>query len=547
MNIGAGIGIGFAEPRGVLAFEYEQSSGCQNGSDITPLINTPGGTFSSSPAGLSINSSTGVIDVSASTAGTYTVTYSIGPTEDTITIEAADDATFAYSASSFPQDGSNPTPSISGLSGGTFSAGSGLVFVDSGSNTGSSTGQINLSASTIASYTVTYTTSGSCPNTSTQTVEVASALAISYSSSEFCEDASNPTPTITGNVGVGTFSSTAGLVFISTTTGEVDLSTSTPSATPYVITYTDTNSSTATFNLTVNALDSAAFSYSASSFPQSFPDPTPTVTGLAGGTFSGTTGLVIDASTGVIDLDASTIATHTVTYNTTSSGSSVCPNTSTQTIDVLAALAQVNNVYSMDFDGTNDFINIDSALTTLSSTTVGSWSCWVKTTNATIGNPQRIIDFGDTNSNGFLYIRIEPDGKFGSQSRELAATRWSFKSDSAIFTNDTWTHITIVQDGVQPKVYKNGVEVPITFTTSTNKTAWFSSLPSLDNGRIGCGNSNNFGNFQFLNGSIDEVGIFNTALTELEVKKIYYATGAGKTADLDDLTTPPVAWYRMGD
>lgn len=177
MNIGAGIGIGFAEPRGVLAFEYEQSSGCENGSDITPLINTPGGTFSSSPAGLSINSSTGVIDVSASTAGTYTVTYSIGPTEDTITIQAADDATFAYSASSFPQDGSNPIPTITGLTGGTFSAGSGLVFVDSGSNTGSSTGQINLSASTIASYTVTYTTSGTCPNTSTQSVEIAAALA----------------------------------------------------------------------------------------------------------------------------------------------------------------------------------------------------------------------------------------------------------------------------------------------------------------------------------------------------------------------------------
>jgi len=177
MNIGAGIGIGFAEPRGVLAFEYEQSSGCQNGSDITPVINTPGGTFDASPTGLSINSSTGVIDVSASTAGTYTVTYSIGPTEDTITIQAADDATFSYSASSFTQDGSNPTPTITGLSGGTFSAGSGLVFVDSASNTGSSTGEIDLSASTISSYTITYTTAGSCPNTSTQTVGITAALA----------------------------------------------------------------------------------------------------------------------------------------------------------------------------------------------------------------------------------------------------------------------------------------------------------------------------------------------------------------------------------
>ena len=547
MNIGAGIGIGFAEPRGVLAFEYEQSSGCENGSDITPVINTPGGTFSSSPAGLSINSSTGVIDVSASTTGTYTVTYSIGPTEDTITIEAADDAAFTYSASSFPQDGSNPIPTITGLAGGTFSAGSGLVFVDSGSNTGSSTGQINLSASTIASYTVTYTTSGSCPNTSTQTVEVASALAMSYSSSAFCEDASDPTPTVTGNVGAGTFSSTTGLVFVSTTTGEVDLSASTPSATPYVITYTDTNAATATFNLTINALDNATFSYSDSSYAQSFPDPTPTITGLVGGTFSGSTGLVINSTTGEIDLDASTIAAHTITYDTTSSGSSVCANTSTQTVNVVAALLQLDNAYSMDFDGTNDSINIDGALTTLSSTTVGSWSYWVKTTNATLSSPQRMIQFGDTNGNGFLYIRIETDGKIGSQARNSNVSDWSFKSDSSIFSNNTWTHIAVVQDGVQPKVYKNGVEVPITFTTSTDKAAWFSDLPSLDNGRIGCGNQNNAGDIQFFNGAIDEVSFFNTALTEFEVQSIYYATETGKTADLNDLTTPPVKWYRMGD
>jgi len=368
-------------------------------------------------------------------------------------------------------------------------------------------------------------------------------LVLSYSSSAFCANASDPTPTVTGNVGAGTFSSTTGLVFVSTSTGEVDISASTPSATAYVITYTDTNSATATFNLTINALDNATFSYSDSSYAQNFPDPTPTITGLAGGAFSGSTGLVINSTTGEIDLDASTVASYTVTYTT----AGTCPNTSTQTVDIVAALAQVNNVYSMEFDGTNDCINIDGALTTLSSTTVGSWSCWVKTTNATLSSPQRMIQFGDTNGNGFLYIRIENDGKIGSQARNSGVSDWSFKSDSAIFSNNTWTHIAVVQDGVQPKVYKNGVEVPITFTTSTDKTAWFSNLPSLDNGRIGCGNQNNAGDIQFFNGAIDEVSFFNTALTELEVKKIYYATETGKTADLNDLTTPPTKWYRMGD
>jgi hypothetical protein len=52
-------------------------------------------------------------------------------------------------------------------------------------------------------------------------------------------------------------------------------------------------------------------------------------------------------------------------------------------------------------------------------------------------------------------------------------------------------------------------------------------------------------------GSIDEAAIFNVALTDAEVLSIYNATavvdGVNKSADLSQLTTPPVAWYRMGD
>lgn len=56
---------------------YGASQMCSNLTDPTPTINgTQGGSFSASPAGLSINSSTGTIDLSASTTGiTYTITY----------------------------------------------------------------------------------------------------------------------------------------------------------------------------------------------------------------------------------------------------------------------------------------------------------------------------------------------------------------------------------------------------------------------------------------------------------------------------------------
>ena len=170
-------------------------------------------------------------------------------------------------------------------------------------------------------------------------------VSIAYSSSAFCADASDPTPTISNNAGVGIFSSTAGLVFISTTTGEVDLDASTAGAT-YVITYTDTDAATATFSLTINDLDNAGFSYSASSYTQADADPTPTITGLTGGTFSGTSGLVINSTTGEIDLSASTIASHTVSYSTSSSGSSVCPNTSTFSLAVTASFTGLLDTYT---------------------------------------------------------------------------------------------------------------------------------------------------------------------------------------------------------
>lgn len=58
-------------------FAYGKTSFCVLDTDPFPAISgTAGGSFSSTPAGLSINSATGQIDVSASTAGiSYTITY----------------------------------------------------------------------------------------------------------------------------------------------------------------------------------------------------------------------------------------------------------------------------------------------------------------------------------------------------------------------------------------------------------------------------------------------------------------------------------------
>lgn len=63
----------------IATFSYLGSPYCASASDPSPILGAgaEGGTFSSSPAGCVINSATGIIDISASSAGTYTITNTI--------------------------------------------------------------------------------------------------------------------------------------------------------------------------------------------------------------------------------------------------------------------------------------------------------------------------------------------------------------------------------------------------------------------------------------------------------------------------------------
>ena len=58
-------------------FAYDTAAYCTNQGTVTPTITGTAGTFTSSPAGLSINATTGVITLASSAAGTYTVTNTV--------------------------------------------------------------------------------------------------------------------------------------------------------------------------------------------------------------------------------------------------------------------------------------------------------------------------------------------------------------------------------------------------------------------------------------------------------------------------------------
>lgn len=167
-------------------FAYPDSSVCKNSSNPTPTISgTPGGEFTAVavfPAAAVLvftdgsPSSTGTVDLAASDVGAYQITYTVGGVSETdaFSIQAVQISTFSYSSSSLQQIGTaSPTFAVGTTAGGTFAATSGIIFQDTGTNTGSSTGVINLGLSTIGGpYTITYTSPGPCASSSTFDVSV---------------------------------------------------------------------------------------------------------------------------------------------------------------------------------------------------------------------------------------------------------------------------------------------------------------------------------------------------------------------------------------
>lgn len=316
-------------PTGDAGFSYP-SSVCVNGTTnpIANITGDPGGTFSVDN-GATINPTTGELSLASTIAGAaYSVTYDLGgvcgaTSTQTIIINALDDASFTIS-DTICVNGIDPTPIITGLAGGTFS-------VDNGATIDPSTGRLTTSSlSAGTTYTITYTTSGSCPNSSSASVFVQALDDAGFTyPTTVCINGSAPMPTITGLAG-GSFSVDLG-ASIDPASGMLDVSSLSVGST-YTISYQTAGLCPAisTQAITVQDTGDAAFSYPSSVCPAGT-SPMPTITGDAGGTFSVFPAANIDLVSGVLDLSSTTIGT---TYTITYALGGNCPTSSVQSITV---------------------------------------------------------------------------------------------------------------------------------------------------------------------------------------------------------------------
>jgi hypothetical protein len=315
-----------------------QTSFCVNSSSTIAAATPTGGFQWFLDGNLIPNQSTSTL--TATQGGTYALLYTntngcVAPLTSGLTLSTIplDNAVFSFPSGTVCVGGLNTTPTASST--GTFSANSGdLVFANT------STGEVNVPNSLAGTYTITFLTNGTCPNTSTQQLSISNSLVadFSYASSSFCLNDANQQVTLLNGGGIGVFSAANGLS-LNPQTGAINPSLSTVGS--YQVTNTIAASgacpeASATFGVTINGtiVDFPAIATVCESATTFTLNATP-----VGGTFAGIG--VENAS----DFNPSiAVGANTITYQYIDGNN--CVNTALQTINVEANPVVTFGTYS---------------------------------------------------------------------------------------------------------------------------------------------------------------------------------------------------------
>lgn len=302
------------------AFTYPQSAYCKNAANPAPIISgVGGGNFTAAPGGLVINPSSGVINMAASTVGTYTVSYTSpgAPCNSTSTFDIT----------------INPLPVVV-VPNASMCVGGSAVLNASGADTYTWSPGASLSATTGSSVTATpatttvYTITGTitatgCVGSTTATVTVNPLPTIGGTLNACIGNTSQLTGSATANASTPWVSSNTAVATVSSTGLVTGVSAGTTT-----ITYTNSNGCQVTATFTVNPLPNVVAD-----------DVSVCVTGTVNVTASGANtytwspGTNLSATTG-----SSVVFTPGTTTNYTVTGTDAngCTNTDPVTVTVLS-------------------------------------------------------------------------------------------------------------------------------------------------------------------------------------------------------------------
>jgi len=205
--------------------------------------------------------------------------------------------------------------------------------------------------------------------------------------------------------------------------------------------------------------------------------------------------------------------------------------------DYQSANPLITSTKSMEFDGVDDYMEVQDDSSLQLEGSAASWTFWTRLDSLSGGDQKffaKSISGSDTNA---YQLRTDnADLKF-----QFFSGAWRTATSSSFFTDLNWVNVTVTIDASNiVRIYKNGVE--------THNSNIGYSIPA-NTGEMLFGARTPSSPTNFLNGEMTEVGIYNRCLTALEVASLY---NQGVPTDLlvsrgDYVATGLQGYWKMGD
>ncbi len=172
--------------------------------------------------------------------------------------------------------------------------------------------------------------------------------------------------------------------------------------------------------------------------------------------------------------------------------------------------------YAGDFDGSGDYITVPSK-TGIEITGAITVEAWIKPTNGTMSYDARVVSKGHTSFED-PYAMYELNLTSGKPRFRISVSDSPYEADSGdSITFDQWHHLAGTYDGVNIKIYVDGI--------LKNTTVIVGSIDTNNQELVIGRHLQSAG--MFFNGLIDNVAIYNVARTAEQIKFDYEAGNCG--------------------
>jgi len=238
----------------------------------------------------------------------------------------------------------------------------------------------------------------------------------------------------------------------------------------------------------------------------------------------------------ILNLSAGTMTVNSISVKEVNGNPAVMVNAESEDIQTevpkqVKGLPAVSNTYSLEFDGTDDYVDCGGDIDITGAFTI---SAWINTD--TIGTALRCIA-----CQGSSYFGLD-DGAGGILLYQGQGTSGNNLKTQTPLVIDTWYHIVLSVAGTDAgdgKIYIDGVR------DDDNATTVFMAAGDFQIGKMPTADS------RYWDGNIDGVAIWNTALDGDSIRAIYNngvpTNLKNNTGAYDEYTDNLVAYYRCGD